>query len=195
MIFKKIQNWGVFYSLGLFILIGMVIGIFFILNFGHNIVNLTETIQFIVILSPFVILYIQYIKEKKARKDHLRIIIGRIGALVSDIYELRGVLRGFHEHGKYKQLFGVLGKLNLRTEEKYMVNIIKLHISNLRNFNLSELAKIKCRFDDPMNYRITILNKYQIGLFGIRNIVNKEELTEDKEKINEIYVELMELVK
>jgi len=42
----------------------------------------------------------------------------------------------------------------------------------LRAFNLSELAKIKCRFDDPMNYRITILSKYQIGLFGIRNIIN-----------------------
>ncbi len=54
---------------------------------------------------------------------------------------------------------------------------------------------IKCRFDDPMNYWITILSKYQIGLSGIRNIVNNEELTEDIEKINKIYFELKELVK
>ena len=192
---KKLKNWFVFYSLGLFIFIGMVIGIFFILNWGHNIVNLTETIQFIVILSPFIILYIQYIKEKKARNEHLRIIIERIMSLMSDIYERRGILKGFHERGKFKQLSGVLGKLNLRTEERYLVDIIRLHISNLRAFNLSELAKIKCRFDDPMNYSISILNKYQIGLFGIKNIIENEELTENEEKINEIYFELKELVK
>ncbi len=192
---KKLKKLIIFYSLGLFIFIGMVMGIFFILNWGHTIVNLTETIQFIVILSPFVILYIQYIKEKKARNERLRILIERIMSLMSDIYERRGILKGFNERGKYKQLFGVLGKLNLRTEERYLVDIIKLHISNLRAFNLSELAKIKCRFDDPMNFWITILRKYQIGLPGIRNIVNNEELTDDIEKINEIYFELKELVK
>lgn len=192
---KKLKKLIIFYSLGLFIFIGMVMGIFFILNWGHTIVNLTETIQFIVILSPFVILYIQYIKEKKARNERLRILIERIMSLMSDIYERRGILKGFNERGKYKQLFGVLGKLNLRTEERYLVDIIKLHISNLRTFNLSELAKIKCRFDDPMNFWITILRKYQIGLPGIRNIVNNEELTDDIEKINEIYFELKELVK
>jgi hypothetical protein len=194
-IFKKLKNWFVFYSLGLFIFIGMVIGIFFILNWGHNIVNLTETIQFIVILSPFIILYIQYIKEKKARNERLRILIERIMSLMSDIYEQRGILKGFHERNKFIQIFGVLGKLNLRTEERYLVDIIKLHISHLRTFNLSELAKIKCHFDDPMNYRITILSKYQIGLSGIRNIVNNEELTEDIEKIKEVYFELKERVK
>ncbi len=194
-IFKKLKRWFVFYSLGLFIFIGMIIGIFIILNWGHNIVNLTETIQFIIILSPFIILYIQYIKEKKARNEHLRIIIERIMSLISEIYELRGVLKEFNERGKYKRLFGILGKWDLRTEERYLVDIIRLHISNLRSFNLSELAKIECRFDDPMNYLITILSKYQIGLSGIRNIVNNEELTEDIEKINEIYFELKELVK
>jgi len=194
-IFKKLKNWFVFYSLGLFIFIGTIIGIFFILNWGRNIVNLTETIQFIVILSPFIILYIQYIKEKKAKNIRLRIVIDKISALILDIHEGREILKGFHETGKYRQLFTFLGRLNLRTEERYLVDIIKLHISNLRTFNLSELAKINCRFDDPMNYRISILNKYQIGIFGIKNIIENEDLTEDKEKINEIYFELMELVK
>ena len=194
-IFKKLKNWFVFYSLGLFIFIGTIIGIFFILNWGRNIVNLTETIQFIVILSPFIILYIQYIKEKKAKNIRLRIVIDKISPLIFDIYEGREILKGFYETGKYKQLFTFLGRYNLRTEERYLVDIIKLHISNLRTFNLSELAKINCRFDDPMNYQISILNKYQIGIFGIKNIIENEDLTEDKEKINEIYFELMELVK
>ncbi|KKL93977.1 hypothetical protein LCGC14_1869330, partial [marine sediment metagenome] len=37
-------------------------------------------------------------------------------------------------------------------------------------------------------------NKYQIGLFGIKNIIENEDLTENEEKINEIYFELMELL-
>ena len=182
------------YSLGLFIFIGMVIGIFLILNWGHTIVNLTETIQFIVILSPFIILYIQNIKEKKARNERLRIIIDKITYLISDIYEGKEILKEFKEKGKFRNLFVPLGRLTLKTEEKYMIEIIKLHISNLRNFSLSELAKISCRFDNPMNYSISILNKYQIGLFGIKNIIENEDLTENEEKINEIYYELIKLI-
>ena len=192
---KKLKKLIIFYLLGLSILIMAGIAIVLILNWGHKIINLTETIQFLAILSPFIILYIQYIKEKKARNERLRILIERIMSLMSDIYERRGILKGFNESNKHIQIFGVLGKLNLTKEERYLVDIIKLHISNLRTFNLSELAKIKCRFDDPMNFWITILRKYQIGLPGIRNIVNNEELTEDIEKINEIYFELKELVK
>ena len=192
---KKLKNWFVFYSLGLFIFIGMLVGIFFILNYSHKIDNLTETIQFIVILSPFIILYIQYIKEKKAKKELLRIIIERIMSLITDIYDMRYIIKEFNEGGKFSQLFGVLGKLNLRKEERYLVDMIRLHISNLRTFNLSDLAKIKCQFDDPMNYQITILRKYQIGLLGIINVVNNDVLTGDIEKINKIYLELKEFIK
>jgi len=113
---------------------------------------------------------------------------------ISDIYDGKEIPKEFKNKGKIRNLFVPLGRFTLRTEEKYMIEIIKLHISNLRNFSLSELAKINCRFDNPMNYSISILNKYQIGLFGIKNIIENEDLTENEEKINEIYYELIKLI-
>lgn len=57
-IFKKIGNWLKNYYSMLLISVGVFMGVLLIINQGDNINNLPEVIQFTVILTPFIILYI-----------------------------------------------------------------------------------------------------------------------------------------
>ncbi|TKJ23924.1 MAG: hypothetical protein CEE43_01810 [Promethearchaeota archaeon Loki_b32] len=170
-----------------FILIGLAIFGLIILFSCYNLIEFSELIQIIAIISPFIILYINSFKKSRDKTLRLKTIVEYISNLLNEMNQRSEIIT----HAWRVEILQQGEWNNRRPEFNRTADYVKGRIKMIRNyFDINDLITLQCFFTNPEYDLIAILNKYQIGIHGIYENDKKENFVNDTEKIEEIIIEL-----
>lgn len=184
----NLKKWLRKYWLGL-LLIGFIIdSVILTLFFANKIANLQESILLISLLSPYAILYIQHLQKNKTETDRLKIIIKKIINIINFIIGNSASIETLNVAIFDRE---ILRDVSQQTQKylEFVGKYIPKLISELKDYDINDLVKVKCFLRDPDNTYFDLFDRYQIGLLGIKDIVNNIDITKDSERISLILKE------
>lgn len=153
----------------------------------YNVIDLSELIQIIGILSPFIILYIISFKKSREKASRLKTIVEYISNLLFEMNRRSEIIT----HAWKVEILQEGEWMNRRPEFNKTADYIKGRIKMIRNyFDINDLISLQCFFPNPEYDLIAILNKYQINIHGIYENDEKENFVDNEKKIKEIINEL-----
>ena len=150
-----------------------VLGTITILFFGNKIPNLILIIQLWTILTAYIILFIQFKREKRKFQKVINITITQIEDLL------------YYMHVNDDEL------IKLQDETRHKLDILRIYYRE-------SLSKINCHFTSNLTELFILTEKYTYYINPVR--INKMErdistnITKDKKEIDRIIIELRALV-
>jgi len=76
---------------------------------------------------------------------------------------------------------------------EFQIDVVKI-INDIKNININDLTKMELYVIDPDGKTIQFADKYLIGVNGIFDIYSGNELSSDRNKLEEIVKEIDDLV-
>lgn len=153
----------------------------------YNVIELSELIQLIAIISPFIILYINSFKKSREKTLRLKTIVDYISNLLFEMNRRSEIIT----HAWKVEILQEGEWMNKRPEFNKTVDYIKGRIKMIRNyFDINDLISLQCFFPNPEYDLIAILNKYQISIHGVYENDEKENIVSNTKKIEEIINQL-----
>lgn len=178
----KLNLWGII------IIIIIVILNVFILIVGNNIPNLEKSILVTSILTPYFIIYLTTIKEKKRKKIRLLAIYRKISFFLFYLYNNAKLIGNVQKSIKNKDSMKTLPQEDIKELSEFMNKVTTL-ISEFNRFTINDLHDLSCVILDPDNSFIFI-GDYSISAQGIRKLNADDHVIPDEAIILKILKEL-----
>lgn len=188
---KKLKDWLKFYYSGVLLLTLLISLSIVTLLFANTILNLQETILVISLISPYLILYLQYIRNKKEAKVRLKIIAKKIEALIRFVVQQSDLINKINY--AYEKQLNDLKPKNKRNLEN-LLTIVPNLIKDIKNTDINDLIRLRIYSIEPENQYIHFTDSYLIGVRGIIEMGTGDNITSNKDKISKILKELYNLI-
>lgn len=189
---SRFKGWMKLYGLGTIIAISLILIITFTIFYTNKINNLQETILILSLLSPYVILYIQQIKKKKESKGRLKVIGLKLNALIKYLHKYSHRIALIDFNFSSISEFYTIASESIEIQRHY--KIVRGLINDIKNNNINDLTKMRLFAIEPEGLSIHYTDKYLIGIRGIIEISSGNEISSDKNKVEEITKEIDDFV-
>lgn len=167
------------------LIIGFMFASFlFIFLWGSCYTSLSDALEIVVIITPYIILLYHFTHEKNEEIDQINKIKRRIKYIVKFIYKSRVTF----SKELIKNDDGVALPVDLNKTKKAVVKFIR----KFDDYNLTVLNKCGCEVTGLTDGSLKLYEKYEIGPRGIELIKDPEDqkknesIIDDKDKIEEL---------